>query len=113
MEKLDQTFDPLTGLQTTSWFDHEGQLHVNYQQDIEPHAEAVIRTRNDGDAWRKGVKDSMVHALHIPDVHLISLHKMKINPYTAPLSDIVAALKKLGVYEQCDMTGKQLFRRGQ
>lgn len=111
MEKLDQSFDPLTGLQTTSWFDNDGNLHVDYKQDSTKAFEAVQRTRNDGDAWKTGIKKSMVHALHIPDGVVLELRKIGVDVLRHPApsyADVVAGLKKIHRYEACDMTGKNL-----
>jgi hypothetical protein len=111
MEKLDQTFDPLTGLLTTSWFDQEGQLHVDYKQDSTQAFEAVKQTRLDGDVWKRGVKNSMVHALHIPDGVCLELRKIGVDvlKYPSPsYAEVVAGLKKIHRFEACDMTGKQL-----
>lgn len=111
MEKLHQDFDPLTGLQTTSWFDHEGQLHVDYKQDSTKAFEAVQRTRIDGDAWKTGVKNSFVHALHIPDGVVLELRQIGVDVLkhpAPPLADVIVALKKINRYEACDTTGKRL-----
>ena len=111
MEKINQEFDPLTGLQTTSWLDHEGVLHVDYKQDATKDFEAVQRTRIDGEAWKKGVKNSMVHALHIPDGVVLELRAIGVDVMkhpAPPLADVIVALKKINRYEACDMTGKRL-----
>ena len=111
MEKLNQDFDPLSGLLTTSWFDNEGNLHVDYKQDLEKPAEFVRAARNDGEMWKKGIKNSFVHALHLEPVHQLQLRKIGIDtfgPNRPPLRDVINGLKKLGIYEQCDMTGKRL-----
>ena len=107
MEKIDQQVSP-TGLVTTSWLDDDLNLHVDYKQDIEKSASLVERIRNDGEAWRQGVKNSMVHAFRIEDGVVHELLKVGVNVYTAPVKDIVWGLKRIGKYEACDMTGKQL-----
>jgi hypothetical protein len=111
MEKLDQDINPVTGLKTTTWFDHEGVMHVDYQQDSEQAFEAVRRRRNDGEAWRKGVKSGFVHALHIPDGVLLELRKIGVDVLSNPApsyAEVVVGLKKIHRFEACDTTGKQL-----
>lgn len=111
MEKLDQWFNPQTGLHTTSWIDHEGVLHVDYKQDAEATFESVKRTRIDGEAWRTGVKKGFVHALRIPDGVILELRKIGINVHSYPApsyADVVAGLKKINRFEACDVTGKRL-----
>lgn len=108
MEKLDLQFDPLTGLQTTSFVDEEGTLHVNYKQDAEAAFEAAHSIRKDDEHWRRGVKKSMVHAMHIPLGVVLELKTAGIDVYTAPLKEITAGLRRIGRYEACDLTGKRL-----
>lgn len=108
MEKLDLTYDPLTGLQTASFVDEEGTLHVNYKQDAEAAFEAAHSIRKDDDHWRKGVKQSMVHAFHIPLGVVLELKTAGVDVYTAPLKEVVAGLHRIGRYEACDLTRKRL-----
>jgi hypothetical protein len=108
MEKINQDFDKLTGLQTTSYVDEEGTLFVDYKQDIAEQFKAVTDTRNDGDNWRRGVRNSYVHALHIPDSLILELRKIGVDVYRHPFKDVVAGLRKIDRYEACDMTGKRL-----
>lgn len=108
MEKLDLTYDPLTGLQTASFVDEEGTLHVNYKQNAEAAFEAAHSIRKDDEHWRRGVKQSMVHAMHIPLGVVLELKTAGIDVYTAPLKEITAGLRRIGRYEACDLTGKRL-----
>ena len=106
MEKIDRTVNE-SGLVTTSLLDEDGNLHVTYEQDAAPAFEQVLSVRNDGNAWREGVKKDMVHAFHIPDGVVHELLKIGINVYKSPLKDIVWGLKRLQRFEACDMTGKR------
>lgn len=109
MEKIDQKFDPLTGLATTSWLDEDGNMLVDYKQDAAPAFEMVKQARHDGEGWRKGMKKSFVHAFHIPDGVIHELLKHGVNVYQNPsFADIAAGLKKIGRFEACDLTGKTL-----
>lgn len=111
MEKIDQDLNPVTGLLTTSWFDNEGNLHVDYQQDSTQAFEAVRRRRDGGEAWKAGVKRGFVHALHIPDGVILELRRIGIDVMSHPApsyADVVAGLKKIHRFEACDTTGKQL-----
>ena len=108
MEKIAQDFNPLSGLQTTSYFDNEGNLHVDYKQDIQTQVEMVRNARDSGEGWKTGVKKGMVHALHIPDSVILELRKIGIDVYLHSYKDVVAGLRKIDRYEACDMTGKRL-----
>ena len=108
MERLDQSFDPLTGLQTTSYVDAEGQLHVNYKQNSEQAFEIAQALRKDDEHWREGIKQSMVHAMHIPLGVVLELKTAGVDVYTAPLKEVVAGLHKIHRYEACVLTRKRL-----
>lgn len=107
MEKIDQSISH-DGLVTTTFVDDEGRMHVDYKQDATASGEAVQRARNDGEAWRKGVKAGFVHAFHIPSGVVHELLKVGVNVYTSPMKDIVWGLKRINRFEMCDNTGKTL-----
>ena len=107
MERLSRDVSA-DGLVTTSYVDDEGQLIVDYRQDAAPAFELVKDVRQDGHAWRKGMKDSMVHAFHIPSGVIMELRGIGVDVYTAPFKDVVWGLKRLHRFEACDMTGKRL-----
>ena len=107
MEKLNQHVSD-DGLVTREYFSHDGELIVDYRQDVEPIFERIKQVRADPSYWNRQVKREMVHALHIPQATIIELLDYGCNPYDAPLKDIVRALKALGKYELCDMTGKRI-----
>jgi len=102
--------DPYLGLQTEFLEDEDGNVGAKYRQDAAPVFEQVLRARNDGVAWQKGMKNNMVHALSIPAGVVMELFSIGINVYQAPTPDIVAGLKKLNRYEACDVTGKKLVK---
>ena len=106
MQKIHQDISS-DGL-VTEFFSDGDDLGVRYTQDAEPSFELVQATRNEGEAWTKGVKKGMVHAFHIPSGVVMKLWAMGINVYQAPLKDIKAGLVKLDLYRQCDMTGKRV-----
>lgn len=106
MEKISQSV--VDGLVTTTMLDDDGKMHVNYAQDSAPAFEVVQSTRNDGHAWRVGVKKDMVHAMHITNGVVHELMAFGINPYTATMKELVLGLKRINRYEACDMTGKRL-----
>lgn len=108
MEKITHDFDPLNGLQTRSFIDDEGNLFVDYKQDIALQVELARKARDSGEGWKTGVKRGFVHALHIPDGTILELRKIGIDVYLHPYKDVVAGLKKIGKYEACDQTGKRL-----
>jgi hypothetical protein len=107
MDKLSQKVDA-DGLVTREFIGPDGEFIVDYRQDVEPIFEAVKAVRNDPDNWRRQVKKDMVHALHIPNVVVDQLFAYGCNPYQAPLADIKKALRAIGKYELCDMTGKRI-----
>jgi hypothetical protein len=107
MEKIGQKVDA-GGLVTREYVTHEGDLIVDYKQDVEPVFDAVKSVRNDSDNWQRQMKKDMVHAFHIPNVVVTELAAYGCDVYTAPLKDIKKALRAIGKYELCDMTGKNV-----
>ena len=106
MEKLNHEVGA-DGLVTRQFLNHEGELIIDYSQDVEPIFEAVKAVRNDPDNWRRQVKKDMVHAFHIPNAVVNELFLHGCNPYTVPFKDLVKALRAIGKYELCDLTGKR------
>ncbi len=104
MEKLEQKV--VDGLVSTTWIDHEGTLHFDYKQDVEPAAEAIKVLRSDEQTWKAGMKADMVHVLHIPAGVIHELLKIGVNVYRDKLADVVVGLKKIHRYDMCKTTEK-------
>lgn len=74
--------DPLTG--TKTFFSSGGKRNEEwaYRQeftDVSPEVDASRELQKDDDHWKKGVKDSWLHAAHIPDAILLKWHIMGVN----------------------------------
>lgn len=106
-KQVAKTVDP-DGLVTNQYITTDGELIVDYRQDVSPIFEQVKTLRNDPDYWRGQVKRNLVHAMHIPNATVNELILHGCNPYTAPLKDIKNALRAIGKYDLCDMTGKRV-----
>lgn len=107
MEKISHKVDP-DGLVTREFISNDGELIVDYRQDVEPIFDAVKDVRHDPDNWRRQVKKDMVHAFHIPNAVVVELKQYGCDVYTSPLKDIKKALRAIGKYELCDLTGKNV-----
>src|SRR5512139_399612 len=105
MEKLNHEVS-LDGLVTRQFLSNDLELIVDYSQDVEPIFEQVKRVRHDPDNWQRQVKKDMVHAFHIPNSVVMELLNHGVDVNKAPLKDIKKALRAIGKYELCDMTGK-------
>ena len=90
MEKLNHEVS-LDGLVTRQFLSNDLELIVDYSQDVEPIFEHVKRVR---------------HAFHIPNSVVMELLNHGVDVNKAPLKDIKKALRAIGKYELCDMTGK-------
>lgn len=84
------------------------KLVVDTSQDISANVEHAKRLRNDEDYWRKGVKDSWAHALHIPAGVQMELYKIGVDIMRAPLKDIVSGLKRIDKLDACLATTKRI-----
>ena len=96
MDKIQDTFDPLTGLRTqivTSELD--GKMHANYTQDLAPLVDFATALRNDEDYTRQGIKRGLMHVGTFDAVTIIELRKLGVDFYTASAKEIVAGVKKL------------------
>lgn len=97
MEKISQSFDPLTGVETTTELDPlTNRFVIKHRGDILPSIEYAKAIQNDDDVWKHGVKAGFALAGHIPAMTVIELRKLGIDVYTAPLKDIRAGLEKIG-----------------
>lgn len=77
--------DPMTGLATFHDYDHETKKNViSYSQDVSATIDLSERLANDGDSTKRGLKESMLHYAHIPDIVAL---KMKfedgVDPFDA------------------------------
>lgn len=99
MDKIQDTFDPTTQLRTrllTSELD--GKMYADYQQDIGVNVDFATKLRNDDDYTRNGIKQSMMHAAHIPAVVQIKLREIGIDILKGKptAAEILAGMRKLG-----------------
>ena len=106
MEKISHEVD-FDGLVTRQFITNEGELIVDYSQDVEPIFEQVKAVRHDPDNWRRQVKRDLVHAFHVPNATIVKLKNYGIDVYTCTVKDLVRGLKAIGEYELCDLTGKR------
>lgn len=67
MSKLGTDFDPLTGLKTT-YAVEDGELRINYEQDVEGLYEGLRRLRDSDEYKRQGIKRGWMHAISIAPV---------------------------------------------
>lgn len=63
---VDDEYDSLTGMRTRVAFE-DGQMRVNYSQDIEGALERNAKLRNATDYAKAGIKANFQHIAHIPN----------------------------------------------
>jgi hypothetical protein len=94
MEKLDQTFDPLTGTLTRTFIEDD-KLVIRKDADISQAVQWTTALRNDEGYWKQGVKNNLAHVAHIPDVVIAELYGIGVNVFTAPAKEIISGLRRL------------------
>ena len=96
MELIEYERDPMSGLETFTHLDGDGEkTHITYRQDIQANIDMTRAMRNDDSYWRQGVKNGWAHVAHIPNVVVSELLAIGVNVYRAPLKDVIAGLHKL------------------
>ena len=90
--------------------EHDGKLHIETFQDIEPNVEMVRNMRNDDFYTQRGIKHDLAHALHIPEVIQVELIINGVNIYTCSAKEIVAGLHRIGKFDACNVSKKKLWR---
>jgi hypothetical protein len=72
-------YDPLSRVKT--YFSSEGDnWAIRHEfEDVSPEVDASRELQKDDDHWKKGVKESWLHAAHIPDAILLQWHVMGVN----------------------------------
>jgi len=67
MEKRELSYDPITGLRETWYYDHAtGDTHIETTQDCEYAVDGNVALANDTDYSKRGIKNEMWHYAHIP-----------------------------------------------
>ena len=95
MDKIDEYISP-TGVRTRTYTDElTGKMIVRKDQDIESQVEYSTKLRNAEQYSKDGIKNSMMHVCHIPDVVVVELMGIGVNVFKADAKTIVAGLKKL------------------
>lgn len=94
MEKIDQEYDPLTGVLTRTGF-VDNKLVIHKSADLSALVEHTNALRNDDEHWRKGVKKGWVKVASVSEVHQIELLRMGVDIYRASAREIIAGLKRL------------------
>lgn len=94
MEKIDHTYDPLTGTITRTGF-VDDKMIVRKDADITQAIEYATRLRNADDYWKNGVKNNFAHAAHIPDVVIAELWGIGIDVFKHDAKTIIGGLRKL------------------
>lgn len=77
-------YDPYSGLTTYHSYDaHTGKNTLSYEQDTQHILDAAHVIANDAEHTRRGMKDSMLHYAHLPDIVLL---KMKFEDGVDPFN---------------------------
>ena len=109
MDKIDQTFNPETGLLTNVYTSElDGKMYVDYKQDMEPYVEYATALRNDDAYTKQGIKNGWMHAMHISDLHILELRKIGVDIFTASAREIAAGVKKLNIEHACMVTNARI-----
>lgn len=76
------SYDAVNGV--TTFFSSDGKQGENWAirhefDDVSHEVDASRELQKDGDHWKKGIKNSWLHAAHIPDAILLKWHGMGVN----------------------------------
>jgi hypothetical protein len=106
MELIDRRITD--GMVRSAWLDHDGNMVVDYKQDVTVAAEAALQSRNDPERWKQGVKRGLAHAVHIEPGIIMQLWGRGFNAFTASPKEIIQALHKYDLMRLCDASGKRI-----
>lgn len=95
-EKISDTFDPVTGIRKVEGF-KDNLLVIQEFQDLEPIVERTKALRNADEYTANGIKANFWHVGHIPDVVCNQLRQHGVDVMTAPIKDILAKVRELGL----------------
>lgn len=95
-EKISDTIDPVTGVRKVQGF-KDDLLVIHEYQDLEPIVERTKALRNADEYSANGIKNNMWHVGHIPDIICGQLAKHGIDVMKAPIKDILAKVRELGL----------------
>lgn len=106
MEKFQQEFDPLTGVETTFGFE-DGKLLIKKRADMTPNLEYADALRNSDEYSAQGIKRGFFHAIHVPPDSQVKLLQIGIDVYRATPKQIAAGMRKIG-HDRFITTRKQI-----
>ncbi len=95
MEKINQEFDPLTGVLTRHGF-VDDKLVIRKDANLQPHVDYATALRNSDEYSREGIKKGFFHVATIDPISQIELLKIGVDLFRASPKEIVAGLRKLG-----------------
>ena len=95
-EKISDTFDPVTGIRKVQGF-KDDLLVIQEFQDLEAIAKRTRALKNADAYSEQGIKNNMWHVGHIPEVIVGQLSKHGVDVMTAPIKDILAKVRELGL----------------
>ena len=94
VEKIDHTYDPLTGTVTRTGF-VDDKMIIRKDADISQAIEYASHLRNAEDYWKNGVKNNYAHVAHIPDVVVAELWGIGIDVFRDNAKTIISCLRRL------------------
>lgn len=101
MEIIGTDYDPFLGLGMTAGV-QDGKLVIRTEGDAQPGIEYAKARALDPDVKKRGIEQSMMEALHIPDpVGLEILGKYGFNVWTAHASEILRFIERHPEYHHC------------
>lgn len=94
MTILHDEYDQLTGLRTRI-ASEDGEMRVNYTQDISAALEYTAKLRNSPEYAKQGIKDNFQHVAHIPNAVCLQIRSDGgPDPFSCPPKELLAYLRK-------------------
>ena len=94
MSIIHDEYDQLTGLRTRIAYE-DGEMRVNYSQDISAALEYTKKLRDNPDYAKQGIKDNFQHAVYIPNAVCLQIRSEGgPDAFTCKPAELMAYLRK-------------------
>lgn len=94
MSIIHEEFDALTGLRTR-FASEDGELRVNYSQDVGAALDYTEKLRNAPEYAKQGIKNNLQHVAHIPNAVCLQIRtEGGPDAYSCPPQELMAYLRR-------------------
>lgn len=94
MEKIDQEFDTLTGVETNMGF-VDGKVAIHKRIDLSPLMDVTNALRNSDAYSSEGIKRGFFHVASIDPITQVELMQMGVDVYRSSARELLTGLRRL------------------